>query len=68
MNPLLLTDGYKTSHHQMYPKGTNSVYSNFTPRSVKYMDFRSKDIVVFGIQYTMRYIHELYRDEFFKWK
>lgn len=65
MNPLLLTDGYKTSHHQMYPKGTNLVYSNFTPRSVKYMDLRAKDIVVFGIQYTMRYIHELYRDEFF---
>jgi nicotinamide phosphoribosyltransferase len=49
----------------MYPKGTTLVYSNFTPRSVKYMDEKAKDIVVFGTQYTMRYIHELYRDEFF---
>jgi hypothetical protein len=23
MNPLLLTDGYKTGHHQQYPKGNN---------------------------------------------
>lgn len=25
---LLLTDGYKTGHHQQYPKGTEEVYSN----------------------------------------
>lgn len=64
-NPLLMTDGYKTSHHQMYPKGTTLVYSNFTPRSVKYMDSRAKDIVVFGSQYVMKFIHELYHDDFF---
>jgi nicotinamide phosphoribosyltransferase len=29
------------------------------------MDERAKDIVVFGIQYTMRYIHELYQEGFF---
>ena len=27
MNGLLLTDGYKTGHHQQYPKGTEEVYS-----------------------------------------
>ena len=32
MNSLFLTDGYKTGHHQQYPKGTNTVYSNWTPR------------------------------------
>lgn len=64
-NPLLMTDGYKTSHHTMYPKGTTLVYSNFTPRNVKYMDERAKDIVVFGIQYTFKYIHELYQENFF---
>jgi nicotinamide phosphoribosyltransferase len=65
-NPLLMTDGYKTSHHNMYPKETSLVYSNFTPRSVKYMDERAKEIVVFGLQYTIRYIHELYEENFFK--
>ncbi len=28
-NPLLMTDGYKTSHHVMYPEGTTEVYSNY---------------------------------------
>ena len=65
-NPLLMTDGYKTSHHNMYPKETSLVYSNFTPRSVKYMDERAKEIVVFGLQYTIMYIHELYEENFFK--
>lgn len=66
MNPLLMVDGYKTSHHIMYPKGTNLVYSNFTPRSVKYMHDKAKDIIVFGTQYTMKYIHDLYDENFFK--
>jgi len=65
MNPLLMIDGYKSSHQNMYPKGTTLVYSNFTPRNVKYMHERAKDIVVFGLQYTMRYVHELYEENFF---
>jgi nicotinamide phosphoribosyltransferase len=64
-NPLLMTDGYKTSHHKMYPEGTKLVYSNFTPRNVKYMPDLAKDIVVFGIQYTLKYIHDLYNENFF---
>lgn len=60
-----MTDGYKTSHHKMYPEGTSLVYSNFTPRSVKYMDENAKEIVVAGTQYTMRYIHEMFQQEFF---
>jgi nicotinamide phosphoribosyltransferase len=64
-NPLLMTDGYKSSHHQMYPKGTTLVYSNYTPRNVKYMPEGAKDIVVFGNQYVIKYISELYNDNFF---
>lgn len=64
-NPLLMTDGYKTSHHRMYPEGTTLVYSNFTTRSVKRMPENAKDIVVFGLQYVMTYIHELYQENFF---
>jgi nicotinamide phosphoribosyltransferase len=64
-NPLLLTDGYKTSHHKMYPKNTTLVYSNFTLRNVKYMPENAKQIVVFGAQYTMKYIDEIYKNNFF---
>lgn len=64
-NPLLMTDGYKTSHHKMYPAGTTLVYSNFTPRNVKYMPEQAKQIVVFGTQYTIKYINDLYNKQFF---
>ena len=48
MNPLFLTDGYKTGHHQQYPKGTTLVYSNFTPRSNKYAPAGCDQVVSFG--------------------
>ena len=66
INPLLMTDGYKTSHRLMYPKATNLVYSNYTCRSIKYMPENCKDIVVFGTQYVFQYIHELFEENFFK--
>jgi len=65
INPLLCTDGYKTSHHLMYPKGTELVFSNFTPRSINYMPNKAKDIVVFGIQYTIKYISDIFQENFF---
>lgn len=68
VNPLLCTDGYKSSHHKMYPKGTQLVFSNFTPRSVKYMPKQAQEIVVFGVQYTMMYINDLFKENFFSQK
>lgn len=65
MNPLLLTDGYKTSHHQMYPKGTTLVYSNFTPRSNKHAPKGCDKVVSFGQQMIMIQIHEAFHKEFF---
>jgi nicotinamide phosphoribosyltransferase len=65
MNPLLLTDGYKTGHHQQYPKGTTLVYSNFTPRSNKYAPKGCEQIVSFGQQMVMMQIHEAFQNEFF---
>ena len=51
MNPLLKTDFYKTGHWQQYPKGTEYVYSNFTPRSMKHFNGVNKNqIVWFGLQ------------------
>ena len=65
INPLLLTDGYKTGHHQQYPQGTTLVYSNFTPRSNKYAPKGCDKVVSFGQQMVMKQIHEAFRDEFF---
>lgn len=65
MNPLLLTDGYKTGHHQQYPKGTTLVYSNFTPRSNKYAPKGCDQVVSFGQQMVIQQIHEAFQKEFF---
>ena len=65
MNPLLMTDGYKTGHHQQYPKGTSLVYSNFTPRSNKYAPKGCDQVVSFGQQMIMMQIHEAFQKEFF---
>jgi nicotinamide phosphoribosyltransferase len=65
MNPLLLTDGYKTGHHQQYPKGTTLVYSNFTPRSNKYAPKGCNEVVVFGTQMVMQQLHEAFLNDFF---
>ena len=65
INPLLMTDGYKTSHRLMYPQGTTLVYSNYTCRSIKYMHESCKDIVVFGTQYVFKYIDDLFQEGFF---
>lgn len=64
-NPLLLTDGYKTNHRKMYPLNTSMVYSNYTCRSIKYMPEKAQDIVVFGVQYTFKYIRDLFDNNFF---
>ena len=65
MNPLLLTDGYKTGHHQQYPVGTTLVYSNFTPRSNRYAPKGCDRVVSFGQQMVMQQIHEMFQNEFF---
>jgi nicotinamide phosphoribosyltransferase len=65
MNPLLLTDGYKTGHHMQYPKGTTLVYSNFTPRSNRYAPNGCKEVVSFGQQMVMKQIHDAFQKEFF---
>lgn len=70
MNSLLLTDGYKTSHHKQYPENTTLVFSNFTPRSDKYAPkpCQDKGVVVFGVQLMLKQIHEHFDKNFFKTK
>lgn len=65
MNALLFTDGYKTGHHQQYPKGTEEVYSNWTPRSTKYAPEGCDKIVSFGQQYVFTWLHDYFEKEFF---
>jgi len=66
MNPILMTDGYKTSHRRMYPENITRVYSNYTCRSTKRMPNNAKDIIVFGVQYMCKYINDLWNREFFQ--
>ncbi len=68
MNGLLLTDGYKTGHHQQYPKGTEEVYSNWTPRSNKYAPKGCDKVVSFGQQFVVQWLHEYFQDNFFSKK
>jgi nicotinamide phosphoribosyltransferase len=65
MNPLFLTDGYKTGHDRQYPPGTTRVYSNFTPRSNKYAPAGCDLLVSFGQQMITRQIHDAFANEFF---
>ena len=65
INPLLLTDGYKTGHHQQYPNGTTLVYSNFTPRSNVYAPNNCTSVISFGQQMVMKQIHDSFQEDFF---
>lgn len=66
MNPFLATDGYKTGHHLMYPQGTETVYSNFTPRSNKYAPEGCDHVVSFGQQMVVRHLREEFKKNFFE--
>lgn len=63
---MLLTDGYKLDHRRQYPKGTEFVYSNWTPRSNSYFPEAEDGAVVFGIQYFIKeYLIKRFNNEFF---
>ena len=71
INPILACDFYKTGHFPMWPKGTEYVYSNFTPRSSKlapkHTDVFDDKVVFFGLQGFMQwFLIDTFNDEFFK--
>lgn len=69
MNPILLTDYYKTEHFKMYPKGTTMIYSNLTARKSRL--FGVDTIIFFGLQHFIKkYLLGKFRTEFFskKWE
>lgn len=68
INPILAIDGYKTSHREQYPAGTNRVYSNFTPRGNRYFHSPLADdaLVFFGLQGFLHwFMVDLFNDKFF---
>jgi nicotinamide phosphoribosyltransferase len=64
-------DGYKVKHGMMYSNGTESVYSNFTPRSNEiYLrnctSFYDGKLVFIGAQGAVQEVQELWDDSFFQ--
>lgn len=49
--PTILSDSYKQSHYQMYPKGLTKLYSNFTARKSRMPGVNS--VIFFGLQYFL---------------
>ncbi len=69
INPLTAIDFYKADHRNQYPRGTNEVYANFTPRSSTHArvlhDYDNK-VVMFGLQYFIKdFLIDVWNDNFF---
>lgn len=60
----LLCDFYKISHRAQYPKGTEIVYSTWTPRTSRLLDVQ--EVVHFGAQaFIKEYLIEFFNRNFF---
>lgn len=63
-NPLLLCDFYKISHRVQYPKGTEKVYSTWTPRASRIKEIDK--VVTFAIQaFVKEYLIDYFNVFFF---
>lgn len=56
LSTIFMKDGYKADHRSQYPKGTEYVYANFTPRGSRIEG--QEYVVVFGIQYLLRHFFQ----------
>jgi len=57
INPLLLTDFYKTIHHMCYAEGMTKLVSYWTPRMTRKEDMNK--VVMFGLQsFIKKYLIE----------
>lgn len=64
LNAMLLADFYKIAHREMYPKGTEVVYSTWTPRASRMKGV--KEVVVFGQQaFIKNHLLEFFNNNFF---
>lgn len=70
--PMNLADFYKTGHPGMYPKETDLLVANFTPRSTKYAPVRTSPlfddkVVWFGITgFIKEFLIDTFNREFFQ--
>jgi len=64
-NALFYTDGYKVGHKRMLAKGTKKLYGTWIPRSTKHAPASIDKIVSFGQQLAIRWLHDLFKDNFF---
>lgn len=53
LNPIFVTDMYKTGHVHQYPAGTTKVYSNWTARYAR-TERERKGTIHFGLQYFIK--------------
>lgn len=64
INPMLLTDFYKTIHHMCYAEGMTKLVSYWTPRMSR-KDHMDK-VVMFGLQpFIKKYLIQYFNDNFF---
>lgn len=66
-NSAFLSDGYKTSHPDQYPKGTVRIFDNFTPRSDSHAPAfcKGQGVMVFGVQMALQWLKEHWDENFF---
>jgi len=63
-NPMLMTDSYKISHYLMSEKGTEKIYSTFTPRHSRIEGIN--EVVFFGLQgFIKDYLIDNFNENFF---
>lgn len=71
INPCIATDSYKLGHRKMYPKGTQRVYSNLTPRSGRILKplvpekYWKESSIAVGLHGLLKHMHFLWEEEFF---
>ncbi len=63
-SPLTHIDFYKADHRSQYPKGTETVFSNWTARKSRLTDI--DEVVFFGLQYYVKeYLQAHWQRDFF---
>lgn len=64
LSAMLLADFYKLSHRKMYPEGTETVYSTWTPRTSRMKGVTN--VVNFGAQALIKnYLLQFFQENFF---
>ena len=64
INPLLLLDFYKTTHHEQYPAGITKIVSFYTPRMSRIHD--ENELTMFGLQgFIKKYLINNFNENFF---